>query len=322
MVCHSAGTISRDHVFPESIGGRYWVDFVCRKCNSNFGTSFDKDLKQNAFVDAAVRQLGLSQRPGRPKGEKITWTSPDGLSGDGARLKADGPPIIAPSTQKDGDRITDETIFREQIRSQLRREGWSEDFVEHSLTVLDRTPSGLAIRVPGTDGWSIPHRNAPVQFQITSPNAPFRYALLGKIAVELYLKGGLWADFPVDLSQTVAAVRENRAGDFSVGRPDYGKWEPDKLTYKPLHMAAFAVLNKHLVCLIEFFGCLPFAICLGRLKTQSVGNCQTDDYEFPFDGCMKVLRTIPDLARREAQYLLMVKALGEWLRKHPDEVTQ
>ncbi len=59
IVCVTEALSSREHVFPERIGGRLEIDRVCTGCNSDLGTNIDVALTDDALIlFARHRHLG------------------------------------------------------------------------------------------------------------------------------------------------------------------------------------------------------------------------------------------------------------------------
>lgn len=51
--------MSREHVFPEAIGGTYCIDFVCKSCNDTLGHSVDRFLTDHRLIQFERLRLGL-----------------------------------------------------------------------------------------------------------------------------------------------------------------------------------------------------------------------------------------------------------------------
>lgn len=306
---------SRDHVYPQSVGGWYWVDFVCTKCNSDFG---DHDLSKNPYVHAARQQLGFNPDFSYLKGQKIEWETVRGQRGRmGVTPSRTGLSSI-PSKQPDGSIVSGDERARQDIAKSLRDQGWSEDFIQKNFFDLyDIAPDGIAIPIWGTGVSFIRHKHVPTTITYSDLNAPFRYALVAKIAVELFYTSGLAWEFAVDLSPSISAARENRPNDLAVARTHYPQeTDPGELEYSPFHFASFGELNGHLIALVGFFGRFTFAICLGKILREMKGNWLTENWAFPIGRERLILGLTPPDGVLEKQYLLMVQALGDWFKKH------
>ena len=315
-------TRSREHVFPKLIGGWFWVDFVCRQCNSSFGNSFDADLRKNPYVHFARRRLGFGRGSAYLKGQKITAETPQGHKGRMAPRKSDGVPRWIPSPQPGGSIISDPESAKTQMVDALRREGRSEEFIKKNyLDLVDTAPDGKFVPVRGTRHGFIYHRDVLTTISYDELNLPFRYALIAKIAIELYFASGIWREFPVDLGAQIEAIMSNDPRPLAMTRGDFARLgSPDQLEYQPLHFAEFAVLNGHLVAVVGLFGMFSFGICLGKVGEILVGNCRTYHWVFPIGQERVLYRDIPPESVMEAHYNLMVVALGDWFKKHPGEI--
>jgi hypothetical protein len=67
---------SSEHVFPESIGGSFLIDTVCRGCNSELGNKVDSKLADHFLVRLIRYVLGLrGKRGGTPIGVNLAVAS-------------------------------------------------------------------------------------------------------------------------------------------------------------------------------------------------------------------------------------------------------
>lgn len=54
-----------EHVFPESIVGRYTIKTVCKKCNSDLGSKVDSRITDHWIVSVMRSFMGLSGKIGK-----------------------------------------------------------------------------------------------------------------------------------------------------------------------------------------------------------------------------------------------------------------
>ncbi|KAB7740293.1 hypothetical protein F2P47_08595 [Parvibaculum sedimenti] len=73
IICNNVltkGTDSREHVIPNSIGGRLKVrGFLCVRCNNTSGHKWESDLARDLNLEGSVRSRGgdgLAWRGARP----------------------------------------------------------------------------------------------------------------------------------------------------------------------------------------------------------------------------------------------------------------
>ncbi len=59
--CGSKDNISKSHLIPEYLGGKFSPNISCEKCNNYLG-KFEALAKDNVFVTAAMVKLGLAKR--------------------------------------------------------------------------------------------------------------------------------------------------------------------------------------------------------------------------------------------------------------------
>jgi hypothetical protein len=100
--------MSIEHVFPESIGGKYTIRSVCKSCNSHLGSKVDTHLVDLWFVAAERSFIGLPGKTGKtPTLFKVGRMADD--SGREVRIKADHQTgILRPHTVQKVSKITDE----------------------------------------------------------------------------------------------------------------------------------------------------------------------------------------------------------------------
>jgi hypothetical protein len=223
-----------------------------------------------------------------------------------------------PSKQPDGSVVSGDERAKKDIAKSLKNQGWSDEFIQRNFYDLyDIAPDGITIPICGTGISFVRHKNVPTSITYNDLNAPFRYALGAKIAIELYYTSGFAWEFPVHLSVSISAAKSDRPNELAVARTDYLKSvDPDSLEYSPFHFASFAELNGHLIALVGFFGRFSFAICLGKISRELKGNWLTENWAFPIGVERVIVKLTPPADVLETQYLLMVQALGDWFKKY------
>ena len=66
IFCLEERAPSREHVFPESIGGTFVIDRVCKTCNERLGAKVDCKLSDHLACLVVREQLGMIDGVGRP----------------------------------------------------------------------------------------------------------------------------------------------------------------------------------------------------------------------------------------------------------------
>ncbi|MBI5867868.1 MAG: HNH endonuclease [candidate division Zixibacteria bacterium] len=275
---------SDDHVFPEIIGGWFTVDFVCKGCNNRFGRTFDNDLRKNGFVHGARRALGTGSD--YLKGQKISWTSPTGHSGRMGVPRGHDEPTIITSKQGDGTLISDDRLFIIDMKKRLRESGWTQEEIEERfLKQVSKAPLGLYIPVSKSsgriEGWyKLDGEHITIQYD--DMTAPIRYALIAKIALELWSAFGFGSIAPFNRRELVEATLANDPSGLSVYttpiKPESSVYD---LPYQPFHYCAFGVFRGIATGLIGLFGFLKYAIALGRVETPEIGDWRSNFWVFP-----------------------------------------
>lgn len=276
--------VSVDHVFPEVIKGWFTVDFVCRNCNSRFGSSFDSDLRRNAYVHAALKLLGTDSK--YLKGQPISWSSPAGHAGKMGVPRGFDAPVIIPSKQKDGSIISDDRLFAKNMGKELRALGWTDvEIKEYFVDVISRAPLGILIPVCKPGGpiitWLIRHGDS-VSIQYGDMTAPIRFCLVAKIAIELWCAFGFPSAGPFDPRPLIDSIMANQPNQLTILSPAVrAKNSVYELKYQPFHYCAFGVASGVAVGLIGFFGILSYAIAFGEVLSSEIGDWRSDFWAFP-----------------------------------------
>lgn len=73
IFCLEEKPLTIEHVFPESIGGRLTIPFVCNDCNSKLGTAVDGKFQKVLPIELSRQTYGITGKKGR---------LPDVFSGD------------------------------------------------------------------------------------------------------------------------------------------------------------------------------------------------------------------------------------------------
>jgi hypothetical protein len=160
-------------VFPESIGGSFKIDSVCRGCNSELGTKVDAKLVNDFFVKLVRFELNLPSKKGiisLPfEGGQLVGSVADGDAGISVsirRERASGdvkfsvrPKEYRPYTNSDGielhrfvDDPADEDRLVSRIQSVCRREGLpilSKDEILKCTKLVKADPNLIECRVKG-----------------------------------------------------------------------------------------------------------------------------------------------------------------------------
>ncbi|WP_048202937.1 HNH endonuclease, partial [Methanobrevibacter smithii] len=56
---------NEEHVFPESIGGKYKIHTVCKECNSHFGKTIDNKFINSGVIRALNHKLKIENKNGK-----------------------------------------------------------------------------------------------------------------------------------------------------------------------------------------------------------------------------------------------------------------
>jgi hypothetical protein len=310
---------SKEHVFPRLIGGRYVRYFVCKACNSQFGRTFDSDLRKNPFVHAANQCLGFAGS-GYLKGQKISGLSPTGHRVKMAVTKETQGPVIIPSRQEDGSIDSHPEIFLREISHKLRESGATDSQVEEFRDLHASAPLGIYVPIPGRPGEHFCNKAEDIAVEYTDMREPFRSALVARIAVEMYYVSGIFLNLPADLAEVKAAVRDADPNRLSILCPEYGRIaNVQQVPYQPFHSVCFATHRGALAALICFFGFFKFAVCLARLSDPGIGNANSYYMTLYIGTAAEIPRLekkYPSSEKARWDSIMMYGAIGKWLACH------
>lgn len=103
IFCLKATEMTKEHIIPESIGGKIHIMNVCKACNSLLGTEVDAPYCSNLPIALSREQYKLHGKKGHIPCllEDSTWTIQEGNEGVGTRvrIKEGAPQAIAPISE-------------------------------------------------------------------------------------------------------------------------------------------------------------------------------------------------------------------------------
>src|SRR4051794_5210325 len=123
IVCLGEVELTRSHVIPASVGGRWVAPLECEPCNRRIGAQFESKLKFDPGIRTAIERLapvlpGLSSNM-RKRGSFLSRDEHVSVAGrwDGATF------AVRDTPQPDGSIVKSDRAAEQDLRSRLRRSG-------------------------------------------------------------------------------------------------------------------------------------------------------------------------------------------------------
>ena len=125
ILCLEEGALTDEHLIPQALGGRLSCQFLCRSCNSRFGSQVEAAAKRDPSILLAARKL----RDDIPKlSQALVESHPHVSTGKGPRSSGyirNGAFHIRPQECDDGSLILPTDSAGSAISKILRKEGVS-----------------------------------------------------------------------------------------------------------------------------------------------------------------------------------------------------
>lgn len=268
---------STEHVIPESIGGTFTIDNVCKICNSRLGAEVDSKLVDDSFVKLVRSELGLSGKKGRiplpVKQGELVGSPADEKGGIQVSIRSDKdtgdvktwvkPKKYSPSTRPDGIewlRVVVDSKDRDRLVSMVK-----SICREQGLPILSEEEILQGCRLVKAD----PNL---IECAVNGDTADYRRAI-AKIAYELaceWLGAGYLNDsvaeklrrFVLDPSFTTPPEENAINGRVDLVRIPFQGGPLNKLPYS--HMARICYSDDALVCEVSVFNVILGALIVTK----------------------------------------------------------
>lgn len=143
VVCFDNADLTVEHVIPESLGGILSCRFLCKDCNSRFGSGFEA----NARLAPELRQAASSLIECYDLADRLEiraqYQSSFGEVVGEARLSNEG--AIGTMKLNDGSVIVPEHSAEKKLREMLRKNGASDAESEVAIEAWQAAPHGEAV---------------------------------------------------------------------------------------------------------------------------------------------------------------------------------
>ncbi|MEL7107256.1 MAG: HNH endonuclease [Pseudomonadota bacterium] len=251
IVCHSDEPLTLEHVIPKSIGGKLTSRFICKRCNSQFGSSFEAKARLAPEIRKAASGLDshlLELKESLEKGAQYKSAFGDHIAK--SKLRSDG--RLGTAQLNDGSLIVPEVDAPEKLASMLRGTGATEEEVQGALECWAQATPGQHLGLGG--GISIrkwhEHPSTPIYSE-----APLSSLLLLKIAFQFsaLIIGGSIYDCAFQCLRKALIDGDEAASD---------RWVTNRWADKPdsFHGIAFLGKDKSAQFQVRLFGLLAYTV--------------------------------------------------------------
>jgi hypothetical protein len=275
------GSLTKEHIIPEQIGGKLSVPFLCKPCNDQLGSEIEPEVKRDPAIRLALLNLEtelphltrkLEQR------QPYVGTGPAGQPVFG-RIRNGGFRVDSVRSE-DGSIIQPTPEGRAHIEKTLRKQNLEQNQIQAILRRFDQAPDGERLDLaPGLA--TIKRRLNTVKPALDGPLCS--HGVLLKIAFEFlvcHLGAGAYAE-----SEELAGIRRTLFKS-DVDTKVYSVEELTTRRYAPLHRLALAGAAPHAIVTICLFGWVVYRVHLLQIAVASIDStytCLLDAGEEQFD---------------------------------------
>lgn len=296
-----ASRMSKEHIFPQCIGGRFWIDNCCKSCNNLIGRTWDNEAKDAPILASGISHLGL-QPPEQALGQlkKIDSETGERLHLDGDKLFGSFK-ILNPRKRKGPPK----QLRRSAIEDVRKR------FPDYAAWYAEEIRKGSQeISLPGeVHEFREEQKRSTVEF---TGKTGFPIALIAKIAYESMFAAGLFTvDSISEFYRTTFEVYKagSKTTEIAVSSsfrkrlrplyPDIWRWTTDysTLSFKPSHSLDFRITDKGIAYIrVNFFEIVSFMVVVSEVNREDVPvkDLLEKRCSFPIEGPKCVCEQLPD----------------------------
>lgn len=259
IVCLEQGPLTKEHVIPDSLGGILTSKFLCKGCNSHFGTGFEAkarlapELRKAASgLDESLFDLKEKLERGALYGSKFGEYMLEGA------VRKDG--NIGTKKLEDGSLIVPDSDASKIIKSKMQKRGVPISNINEALAKLEHSPAETIVDLSAdlsVQKW----RNHPATPTYTE--APLSPLVPLKVAYEFSaLLGGSLIYRPE--FQHIRDVLVNQDSNLADGMVTYN-WagKPDAF-----HGIAFEGNEDIAQFQVRFFGLLAYTVRFPKIAIE------------------------------------------------------
>jgi hypothetical protein len=261
VLCLEEASLSLEHLIPAALGGVLTCSFLCGKCNSTLGASFEAAAKADPSIRIAVSNL-QSHIPGLAskltENQQFISQGPGGLE----RGKIRGGKFdVRSRTAEDGSLIQPTDRARISLETILRKSGIGEIPIAEALRKFDEAPENERVTLaPGleTIKWSIEQIQLDLSNgKLMSPLVPLK---IGFEFLACHLGTTVYDEAP-QMCELRTALCQMLEDD-----PCYSVERLNASEYKPFHGICYESTSPYARVLIRLFGWLAFRVHFRRLS--------------------------------------------------------
>ena len=158
ILCLEEGALCEEHLIPRSLGRKFTCTFLCRACNSRFGSEAEAAAMSDPSILLAARTLH-GQLPNLY--QRLIESHPHFSTGEGPRTSGfmqDGAFRVSPQELDDGSLILPTNKARKAITTMLKRAGYGESPIRRTIDALEKLPENRRTQIaPGLEvvKWSV-----------------------------------------------------------------------------------------------------------------------------------------------------------------------
>ena len=181
IVCLEAGEVCEEHLIPRALGGILTCDFLCRDCNSQFGS----DVEASARFDPSILMAADNLREDMPElARQLIAGHRHRTTGQGPRVSGnvrDREFRVKSTKLNDGSLIRPTGEAAKAIATMLQREGYGRTIIEDAVAAFEGMPENQRISIaPGLEviKWSSEGIEPDLsRSRILDPSLPAKIAL-------------------------------------------------------------------------------------------------------------------------------------------------
>lgn len=260
IVCLEQRPLTEEHVIPQSLGGILTCKFLCKGCNSSFGSGFEAQARLAPEVRKAASHLGENLRPLIDSLDRgAVYTSDfDGVTMT-SKLRSDG--YFGASKIADGSLVVPDVDTPKRLQSMMTKDRLPKRQIDEAIEKWANAPAGDLVQIgrdytvrkrkghPATPTYIEPELNPLVPLK-----AAYQFAAL-LVGGSIY--GPEFASVQTVLIEQNAEAANDMVVYKTVGQP------------APLHGIAFDGGHDAAQFRIRLFGRLDFTVRLPRTVIQT-----------------------------------------------------
>jgi hypothetical protein len=279
IFCLKEEYITKEHIIPESLGGKLICNFVCKFCNSKIGSIIEAEARKDPSIRIAVENLQNTIPTLHNKiREKQKFKLKDSSESLIGVLNKGEYRII-----KNGSNIVEASKTTRKIKRMLSKSGCTPSEIEESLKKFDNAPINEKVQIGC--GLEIMKRNINSIELDLSHSQLINSVLPLKIAFEF-----IAICIGTEIYNTEAAIQNIR--DIIIKNlkiDDVCSIERLTGSYEPFHGIYFEGNHPHACIQIRLFGWLVFRVHFLKLVIQSNRFAYTHrlDYNEEYINCDK-----------------------------------